>query len=531
MKKIFTQILAVCALIAVTFTAQAKDVELGELALDTEYQIPGDFNTYYATFTPTQDGVLTATSTQSDTMEPFVERLSNMTAEGNMIAYTSDSDFPAIYHFNVTAGTTYVFYKRFSMNAFTFTLSMSGSNSIEVKSVSPAQGSQYSISGDGLVTVEFNRAVNINKTADVVFGSNVGQVAINGSSPLFSIEPQHIIAEWLKDGVIKEGDQFSIKIYDVKAADDESIVYGTDGTVVIDYIMAGMPYQLVSTENTDGAFKSYYLPDDPTAIVKLTFDGNITKALARITFGDVETENEFYAEELPVTIDGKTISVDLSGKRRRPSDMVGSGTDYMNLCLEFNEVMGDNDQYVYSSGQGTIGSFSFTYSSIEVITANIFCEFTPASNSTLTEETTQLEIWITDEAKLQYDGVQFDYTGVAGEVGSVVVSNYTKEVDSEDPTASILYVPLPEELKEMSSVTVTLSNLVCADGNNHSNDVKAFYYLNMSGVDKVFGDDTTRYVVYNIQGIRILDTTNRDAINNLPAGVYIINGKKFLFTE
>lgn len=37
---------------------------------------------------------------------------------------------------------------------------------------------------------------------------------------------------------------------------------------------------------------------------------------------------------------------------------------------------------------------------------------------------------------------------------------------------------------------------------------------------------TSRFVVYNMNGVLILDTTDEELVNELPAGLYIINGKK-----
>ncbi|MDE6681864.1 MAG: leucine-rich repeat protein [Muribaculaceae bacterium] len=52
-----------------------------------------------------------------------------------------------------------------------------------------------------------------------------------------------------------------------------------------------------------------------------------------------------------------------------------------------------------------------------------------------------------------------------------------------------------------------------------------------SGVHDIFTNDENldgRYHVYNIQGILMLDTTDKTRINSLPAGLYIINGRKVL---
>ena len=71
MKKIFTQLFMLVACVAMSFTAQAKLVDLGEIQLDTDYQIPMDFNSYIASFTATSSGILVASSTDTYTLLPY----------------------------------------------------------------------------------------------------------------------------------------------------------------------------------------------------------------------------------------------------------------------------------------------------------------------------------------------------------------------------------------------------------------------------------------------------------------------------
>ena len=45
------------------------------------------------------------------------------------------------------------------------------------------------------------------------------------------------------------------------------------------------------------------------------------------------------------------------------------------------------------------------------------------------------------------------------------------------------------------------------------------------GIDAVDAENGL-YNVYNYQGIRVLNNADKDAVKALPAGFYIINGKK-----
>ena len=51
--------------------------------------------------------------------------------------------------------------------------------------------------------------------------------------------------------------------------------------------------------------------------------------------------------------------------------------------------------------------------------------------------------------------------------------------------------------------------------------------LKLSKIEKISYDlDNGRIKVYNLQGVELLDTKNEEAVKALPAGIYIINGKK-----
>ena len=49
-----------------------------------------------------------------------------------------------------------------------------------------------------------------------------------------------------------------------------------------------------------------------------------------------------------------------------------------------------------------------------------------------------------------------------------------------------------------------------------------------AGIEDIIADDATNWTVYNITGVKVLDTDNAEDLNNLHKGIYIINGKKVL---
>ena len=49
-----------------------------------------------------------------------------------------------------------------------------------------------------------------------------------------------------------------------------------------------------------------------------------------------------------------------------------------------------------------------------------------------------------------------------------------------------------------------------------------------SGIEDITINEKSGYNVYNLQGVQVLRTDNPEMINTLPAGIYIVNGKKMV---
>lgn len=50
--------------------------------------------------------------------------------------------------------------------------------------------------------------------------------------------------------------------------------------------------------------------------------------------------------------------------------------------------------------------------------------------------------------------------------------------------------------------------------------------LTNASVDDIIADGDGVYVVYNLHGIKVMETENVADVNNLPKGIYIVNGSK-----
>ena len=64
---------------------------------------------------------------------------------------------------------------------------------------------------------------------------------------------------------------------------------------------------------------------------------------------------------------------------------------------------------------------------------------------------------------------------------------------------------------------------------NSDEQVQAYINGTTTGIDGVTHDATdTRGAVYNLQGVRVAESSDAETLRRLPAGVYVVRGKKFV---
>lgn len=466
--------MAVALMAVVTVQAQEVRINLGELELNKEYALE-DFKNYIGTFTAPSTGVVTCESTTNDVLYPYFAELENMNASGNACDITINSMYgQKSYDFKVEEGKTYYMYANFIMNSGTvFKMTMAESQTINLVATSPSDG-VFRVSNGGQISFDFDKAVSATAASISCNGKSLRISPMTNVGCIF-FEVKSIIWKWYNEGTAHGGDTFNIKVTGVCMASDKSVLYNGDGILEASFTLAEMPITLVDTENTSGDFLSYYTDNDPNGVVRLTFSGPVREgAQATIKYGSVDqdSEGEYYVESLPVTVDGNTLSINLQGKRRRPVDMVNSGTNYGSIYLGITGVFDTNGNYAYSEGDGSLGSYWYTYT-LKEVTSNVVAEFTPANGSDI-DKTKNIEIWVTDESKLSYSGILFTYEK-DGVEGSVLVTDIKKEADPDDATAMILTLDVPAELQGAKNIVATFKDLQCADGSDYSAVLRAKY--------------------------------------------------------
>lgn len=446
--------------------AADKDKTIVKIELDTDYTIP--FGDSYYSFDAPQTGVLKIKSTGNDVPRPCTDDTFTEQAAG----YTYSN---GAIEMNVVAGTTYYF-NAFSLNSTQeFRATMSGEDDkIDTIDVSPVPGTVLDITNTLPLSLQFNKAIS---SGPAVFtsGENTASAAAVTRNGYASYSIKSKIFEWMKSGAVKAGDKLTVVISDICSALNSEQKFGTDGTLTLEYYIPEMPTML-SSKSVPEKFLSYWPKGDASGIVSLTYDNQLKKgATATLTFGNVEDDNEFYKETLPVTISGNTLTIDFTGKIRTPKSMLPNSSDptsYTSIFLRISGIKDINGEPCYAEGQSSYGSFqqSLTY---ENVAKEVVTEFTPKSGSDISSAET-IELWIAGKSALLYDGVNFAYT-VDGVRKNVVVKNseITETMENDDEYA--LTIPVPEDVRKGTAVLVSLANLQFTDGQER--DITARYNI------------------------------------------------------
>lgn len=398
------------------------------------------------------------------------------------------------------AGTTYYFYESFPMNTATISVTYgAGAATVEKPltrlNVSPADGGNLSASSS-LISLQYSRTdIKVTSCTLEVYSHGGAptlktsvSVPANVTGAFVAVEPKEALMNLYSAGTIEANDIIKVKI-GVKAISGDKTIWlnGVENSVdEISYIATEKPVMLTKTVNTPGTgldtFLSWMPADYTNGLVQLHFDGALDTQNApevKLMYGNIESDGEYYEEELPVKFFGNNIlAVDLRGKLRTPATMnIASLKVYETITLSVKGVKAADGTFVYSDGVGSLGSFSFdyTYKAVEYATT---VDFTPAKGASI-DGVASIELWANEkgDGKATFAGVQFAYTD-GGEAKTVVVpmSQITSEADTDEKNATIYTIPVPEFSRDADTqVVLTLSGLSTPDGLDHSADFTAAY--------------------------------------------------------
>lgn len=465
-------------------TSWASAIDLGALELGVTYDVPA-FKSVEATFTAPASGKLTI---NGGGLDVYSDPAHNNLIQGR---FTGIYENGGVNDYTVTEGTTYYLFNSFTMGAFPMTLYMDGvqAQPLEVYWVSPAEKSTWNLANYSNLIVTFNQNVNVdNKNASIVFNDrNAGdasttinvRLTVSEKDVYIPVEPT--LRSLLQAGRINPGDPFKIGIRNVTTASGAAFS-GNDaeGYVWFNFSCGSIPV-VKTAETVPSSFLSYWRKGASEGQFSITFDGelgNSPKTVLTLGYGNLEgAEGEYYAESIPLTIDGNTITADFTGKLRTPVTMTPlyAQNSYSTVTLSLNGVVDKYGNPVASPGQGTVGSYGWQLNYTEIPRATISAEFTPANGTTL-EGAENISVYINGANDIAFTGFNISYQdGTETKTVKVEMSDVTVSDASTANNEATYTFAIPAEVKGKSRVTVTLADAEGRDGYDHSNDVQAIY--------------------------------------------------------
>lgn len=458
----------------------ANVIDLGVLETNKGYAIDSKA-LYKGSFTAPEEGTLVVQSSNYDLLQPYNDE--GLTDRINYTFLRDNNTGHGSYKLKLTKGQTiWLAYNGLNKATNTLTFGDDAAAKMALNEVLPAAGSTVMCTNTRQIAFRFNNPVACSRV-EFINGNYTKRLDAQISKSSILLDIKETFYKFMKENNLKEGDEFTIRLSGVRSAEDAENILGTDGILETKFICGKKPVALLSEGNysNDHKFLSFWPTGTPDGIFTLQFDGDLQvptaegyNATAQLTYGDMSTEAaERYMENLDIKIEGSKLTIDLTGKDRTPYKMLGSNALYDNILFAISHVRDANGYPVYSSGSGSIGSFtrSMPY---ELVSVEANTEFTPANGESL-KGVDNLEVFATDYKKFSFSGVKFTYT-VNKETKSVVVTNYTATADDAIEGAYTINIPVPAEVKAgASNVMVSFENLVAADGKDHSAKFSAIY--------------------------------------------------------
>lgn len=538
---IVAHVLACLALTAASASIYAEEEELDstwqEIVIG-ENTFAAGISWHYFYYDATSDGTLVLTGS-ANPGTAYLDQDITETA-GSSVSYVSGVKVSSTV---VTAGTRYYFKASgiSSSTDYTFTAELQGEDTeIELTAVSPEEYSSVSITGSGLITLTFNMGVSYDDATLYVNSSSASLSGTSSSEMIISLEVSDVVYGWLTDGSAYEGDTLTLTVTGICSSDDETKVYGDDGTLTLHFLTPSLPLTL-EEEKLPVTFLSYWEEGDEDGIIVLTFSDSVYAGDnatytggARLSYGNVG-DDDYYAEEVGIKVDGKTVTIDCTGKSRTLESMgaaslyvldsYGDETDELRtMNLKVYNICDADGNAAYSETQGNVGSFSYSFD-YELLTANVSWEFTPEDGSSLSS-TDYLELAVTGYDAMSYSGVEFDYT-YQGEAKADTVSIDDVVVETDALVADFTYleIPVSDEIHNSVDITVTFLDVSYTDGVSRDDITAQYDFVNFTLVSPadssdvaVIGPDSCITVSTDIdsrigcQRLTVTDVTAGDSI-------------------
>ena len=508
-----------------------SSVALAQSPADWGEMVPGNVYPYEAktpvegVYTPAESGMIRCYSSGS-VISPYSDAEHTQILESLKSYYSPSGEKVRVY--SVAQDQTLYFFDSFPLDGGEFRFAV-GKEEIELAGVSPAPSDMpLSMSVNYRLSIMFSIPVKCTKCKLEIDGTSA-DVTVDASDSMLTVNWFNTIMGWYREGKIKDGDMLTVTLSGIRDENDSSNRpdFGDGlGKLVLNYKMAAKPAELVREINTpaDGVtdFFSYYLPDGEEGLVSLVFDSPLSlqnAAHAQVEYGDPDNlDFGVYVESVPVSIDGSTLTADLRGVTRFPEDMIPGLPPLPNIYLSIYDIKSEDGQYVLTGQMSNPYSFGFSYD-LKSVVYSIAADWLPLPGSILAADE-DMEIWVLNGNRISFDSVDFSFKRDGEDViGGIPYADLAVKDDPDYADAVIYSLKAPDmEAYEDSDIIVTFGGLKCADGLDHTSDIRVRYYPSGSGVEGI-PDNIADDRLYDLNGRRIAIPSK---------GIRIRNGKKFI---
>ena len=515
--------LLACAVACAAATANAANtLDWGEIQPNVVYNYDS-MVPVMGTFTSTQTGTIRCYNSGS-VIAPYEEAAHENPIMSANDFYGANGEKVRVY--NVTEGQTLYFYNVMPLDGGSFRIATGDEEVVLSRAIPAAGDTPVSLSTNYDVSLSFTIPVKCTKATIEVNGEKA-ELTPYVSNTYITINWFNTVRQWYREGKIKAGDTLTLTVTGIRDAGNSANRpdFGNGvGKLILNYKMAGKPAELVWEKGTPVSgvsdFLSYYLPGGDEGIVSYTFSEDLDPQChpkAEISYGDPDNiEMGMYKEYPPVTVEGKTVSINLQGVKRFPEEMLPGLPAQKFIDLTVSGIKSADGQYVLTGYSASPYSFGYSYN-FKTLVYSIAADWIPAAGSQLNGGE-EMEIWVLNGSKIMFDTVDFSYVkdGKPYKV-SVPYSDLKVENDSYSADDLLYYLSAPTiEADPDSEILVTFGGLKCADGLDHDSDILAKYKSSTTGVEGIEAAEGDN-VYYDLTGRRVASPEK---------GIYIHNGKK-----
>lgn len=516
--------LTILAALCVSAANATQPIDFGEITPGTDYTYES-MTPAGGYFTPAESCVVKTYAT-GDMLHAYSDSNHTLPVTASNFYYGANGE--KVQTYNGIGGETIYFYNDFPFDGGIFRL-VAGNEEITLCGAYPSpENGPMSLSDNYRLELVFSTPVKCTKCKLEAGGQEI-ELTPDIYSATVSMDWHAIIMSWYLNGVLNEGDDLTMTITGIRDENDSSNRpdFGDGaGKLILRYKAAAKPSELVAQTNTPASgtsdFLTYYLPEGEEGLVRLTFDRDLDpnhSPIAKLQYGDVENQDYgMYIEQLPVSIEGPELCVDLRGVSRLPGEMVPGLPAQKYIYMQVSDIRSSDGQHVWTGQLSSPYTFGFSYE-LKSVLYTIAADWYPLPGSPLPDGT-DMEIWVLNGNRIAFESVDFSYIK-SGEPHTMSVP-YADLTVSDDPTyadARIYNLKAPALNADADSdITVSFGGLLCADGQDHSSDIEASYKGVASGVDAITATDAD-VQIYDLHGRRVA---------NPGPGIYVRKGRKII---